>query len=80
MHIQQGMSNNRTKSNNTLRIRLKNFLKSTPSGDTFHINHLVMELSKLNKNYSLNSARVTSLLKDHEGLVRFVKSGIWMKI
>lgn len=74
------MSNNRTKGNNTLRKRLKSFLKKIPSGDTFHINYLVMTLSKLNKNYSLSSARITSLLKEQNDIIRFVKSGTWMKI
>ena len=74
------MSNNRTKGNNTLRKRLKSFLKKIPSGDTFHINHLVMTLSKLNKNYNITSTRVTNLLKEQNDIIRFVKSGTWIKI
>jgi len=74
------MSNNRTKGNNTLRQRLTVFLNKIPSGGTFHINHIVMELSKLNKNYSLSPARVANLLKEQENIVRFVKSGVWLKI
>ena len=74
------MTNNRTKSNDTLRGRIKDFLKTKASGEKFHINHVVMELSKLNKNYSLTSVRISNLLKEQEGLVRFVRSGVWMKL
>ncbi len=74
------MTNHKTKSNNTLRERLKTFLKNIPSGKEIKTNHLVLELSKLNKNYSLNSARVTNLLKENRDLVKFIKSGVWLKL
>ena len=74
------MVNHKTKSNNTLRARLKLFLKNIPSGNEIQTNHLVLELSKLNKNYSLNSARVTNLLKECQGTVKFIKSGVWLKL
>ena len=74
------MTNNRTKSNTTLRKRIKDFLKTKASGETFHINHAVIVLEKLNKNYTLNPQRLTNLLKEHDNLVVFIKSGIWMKV
>ncbi|MFA5247955.1 MAG: hypothetical protein WC415_01760 [Patescibacteria group bacterium] len=72
--------NHKTKGNDTLRQRLKLFLNKIPSGKEIETNHLVMELSKLNKNYSLNSARVTNLLKENREVVRFIRSGIWLKL
>jgi len=72
--------NNRTKGNDTLRKRLKIFLKKIKSGNTIHINHVVMELSRLNKNYSISTQRAASLLKEHDNLVTFVKSGVWLKL
>lgn len=74
------MANNRTKSNDTLRKKIKWFLKKKISGETFHINHAVSELTKLNKNYSLNSTRITKLLMEQDNLVKFIKSGVWMKL
>lgn len=74
------MSNNRTKSNDTLRIRLKNFLKTKASGDTFHINHIVMRFSRFNKNYNLTPQRIANLLKEQDSLVKFIRSGVWMKL
>ncbi|MFA5745777.1 MAG: hypothetical protein WC932_02840 [archaeon] len=72
--------NHKTKGNDTLRQRLKLFLNKITSGKEIETNHLVMELSKLNKNYSLNSARVTNLLKENREVVRFIRSGIWLKL
>ena len=72
--------NNRTKGNDTLRKRLKNFLKKIKSGEQIYTNHIILKFSKSNKNYSLSSARVTNLLKEHDNLVTFVKSGVWMKL
>jgi hypothetical protein len=72
--------NSRTKGNDMLRKRLKNFLKTFKSGAEIRTNHVVMRLSKLNKNYSISSQRVTSLMKEHDNLVVFIKSGVWMKI
>jgi len=71
--------NNRTKSNNTLRKKLNLFLKQIPSGEEIKTNHVVMVLSKLNRNYSLSSARVTNLFKENVD-IKFIKSGIWMKL
>ena len=72
--------NSRTKGNDTLRKRLKNFLKKIKSGEEIYTNHIVSHLSKLNKNYSISTQRATNLLKEHDNLVTFVKSGVWMKI
>jgi len=74
------MSNHKTKSNNILRERLKIILDNIESKTEIQTNHLVLELSKLNKNYSLNSARVTNLLKECKGTVKFIKSGVWLKL
>lgn len=72
--------NNRTKGNNTLRKRLKNFLKTFKIGEKIETNHVVTMLSKINKNHSISSQRVTNLLKEHDNLVTFIKFGVWMKI
>ena len=69
----------RTKGNETLRKRLKGLLKNIKSGEEITTNHLIMVLSKMNKNYSLSSARVTNLLKENAG-VKFIRSGVWLKI
>jgi hypothetical protein len=74
------MLKHRTKGNDTLRQKLKLFLARIPSGKEIQTNHLVLELSRLNKNYSLNSARVTNLLKENRDLVKFIKSGVWLKL
>ena len=74
------MPNNRTRGNITLREKLKDFLKEIPSSEKFHINRAVMALSKLNKNYSITSARIANLLKEEDKKVRFIKSGVWMKL
>lgn len=74
------MTNNRIKGNNTLRKHLTEFLKKIESGTTIYTNHLIADFSKRNKNYSLSSARVTNLLKEQVGLVRFIKSGVWVKL
>lgn len=74
------MPNNRTKGNNTLRKHLTAFLKKIPRGKEFHINSIVAILSKLNKNYNITSSRVTNLLKEQDNLVKFIKSGVWMKL
>jgi hypothetical protein len=71
--------NHKTKGNDTLRKRLKDILHTFKSGTEIKTNHLVMELSKLNKNYALNSARVTNLLKENPAVV-FIKSGVWLKL
>jgi hypothetical protein len=71
--------NSRTKGNDTLRKRLKNFLKRIKSGEEIYTNHIILHLSKLNKNYSISSARVTNLLKENIA-VKFIKSGVWMKV
>ena len=72
--------NHKTKGNNTLRKHLKEFLNKIKPHTTIYTNHIVTALSKHNKNYNINSARVSSLLKEHDNLVTFVKSGIWLKI
>ena len=69
----------RTKGNETLRKRLKGLLKKIPSGETILTNHIVMELSKLNKNYNISPARAANLLKENAG-VKFIRSGVWLKI
>lgn len=74
------MPNNRTKGNDTLRKKLKLFLKKMPREKEFHINSIVTTLTKLNKNYNITSPRVANLLKEQENLVVFIKSGIWMKL
>jgi hypothetical protein len=74
------MSNHRTKSNDTLRQRIKDFLKTKASGETFHINTVVTALSRLNKNYTLNPQRLTNLLKELDNIARPVESGVWVKL
>jgi hypothetical protein len=72
--------NNRTNGNNTLRKHLKAFLKKIKPDTTIYTNRVVIELSKLNKNYSLSSQRVTNLLKEQNDIIKFVKSGVWIKL
>lgn len=74
------MPNNRTKGNDTLRKHLASFLKKINPETIIYTNHLIAEFSKRNKNYSLSSARITNLLKEHDHLVVFIKSGVWMKL
>lgn len=72
--------NSRTKGNDTLRQKLKVFLDTIPSGKEIYTNHLVSELSKLHRNYSISSSRISSLLKEFTKNVRWVKAGVWVKI
>jgi hypothetical protein len=74
------MSNSRTKGNNTLRQRLTIFLDKIPSGEEIQTNHVVSELSKINRNYSICPQRVHNLLKECQGTVKFIKSGVWLKL
>ena len=69
----------RTKGNETLRKRLKGLLKKIPSGEEILTNHLITILSKTNKNYNISPARMTNLLKENAG-VKFIRSGVWLKI
>ena len=69
----------RTKGNETLRKRLKEFLKSVKSGEEILTNSVVDILSKENKNYSINAQRAANLLRE-TGLVRRLKDGVWLKI
>lgn len=74
------MLKHRQKGNDTLRRRLKSFLKGIPSGEEIRTNHLVMEFQKAHHNYSLSSVRISSLLKEFTTSVRWLKAGIWIKL
>lgn len=74
------MLNNRTKGNDTLRKHIKAFLKKIKPNTLIYTNHIVMELSRLNKNYNINSQRVANLLKEQKDIVKSVGSGMWMKL
>ena len=72
--------NSRTKGNDTLRQKLKSFLKGIPSGEEIRTYHLAMELQKTHRNYSISSSRISSLLKEFTKSVRWLKAGIWIKL
>ncbi len=73
------MLKHRTKGNDTLRQKLQTILDSVESKKEIYTNHLVTKLSQTNKNYSISPQRVHNLLKENPG-VKFIKSGVWLKL
>lgn len=74
------MPNNRTKGNGALRKHIKAFLKKIKPKTLIYTNHIVMELSKINKNYNINSQRVANLLGERKDVVKSDGYGVWMKL
>jgi len=74
------MPNNRTKGNDALRKYIKAFLKKIKPKTLIYTNHIVMELSKINKNYNINSQRVANLLGERKDVVKSDGYGVWMKL
>jgi hypothetical protein len=72
--------NSRTKGNDTLRQKLKVFLDTIPSGKEITINHLSSELQKTDRRYAISSLRVSSILKEFDTSIKWVRDNIWIKL
>jgi hypothetical protein len=72
--------NHKTKGNDTLRKRLKILLNKIPSGKETTVNHLASELQKLDRRYAIHSLRVSSLLKEFDTSVKWVRDNVWLKL
>jgi len=74
------MSNSKTKGNATLRKKISVFLDKIPSGKEITVNHLSSALQKTDRRYAICSMRVSSLLKEFDNKVKWVRDNVWLKL
>lgn len=69
----------RAQTNERLRAIINIMLKSIPEGQIFRIDTLRLELSKMNRQWALDIARLSCLIRERDD-VRSLGRGQWRKV